>query len=71
MKVVNVELQAIEATDKVQTSMNDIIISNQEKIAASNRANAVENEADGKRRAQIKEASGEADAIILKVCYFI
>ena len=66
MEIINVELQAIEPTDRVQHSMNDIIISDQERIAADNKAKAWEIEADGKRRVKVKEATGNAEAILLE-----
>ena len=65
MELINVELQKIEPDKSVQHSMNGIIISEQEKIAARNQADAREIEADGRRRATIKEASAEADAKII------
>lgn len=66
MKVINVELQKIEPTERVQRSMNEIIISDQERIAAKNRANAREIDADGERRAAIKAAEGKAQAVLLE-----
>ena len=65
MEVISVELQEIRPTRRVQESMNNIIIAEQEKIAAENQAHALEIAADGKRRAAIKEAEGEARAVVL------
>ena len=66
MEVINVELQQIKPSDRVQESMNNIIIAEQEKIAAENLANAEEIKADGERRATIKKAQANADAIRLE-----
>ena len=46
--------------------MNDVVIAERKKIAAKDFANAVEIEADGKKRAAIREAEGQKEAEILK-----
>jgi len=58
--IVRVELQRIEPPKNVQEAMNEVVEAENKKISAINFANAVETEADGKRRAKIKEADGEA-----------
>jgi len=65
MEVISVELQQIIPSRRVQESMNNIIIAEQEKIAAENRAHAVEIDADGKKRAEVKKAEGSAQAVTL------
>lgn len=58
--VLRVEVQKIEPPKDVQQSMNEVVKAEQEKIAAKDRATARETEADGKKRADIKEAEGIA-----------
>lgn len=64
--VLRVEIQKIDPPQDVQESMNSIIKAEQQKIAATNLAEAAEIQADGKRRAAIKEAEGFKQAEILK-----
>jgi len=64
--VLRVEIQKIEAPQHVQEAMNDVVIAERKKIAAKDFANAVEIEADGKKRAAIREAEGQKEAEILK-----
>lgn len=64
--VLRVEIQKIEAPQHVQEAMNDVVIAERKKIAAKDFANAVEIEADGKKRASIREAEGQKEAEILK-----
>lgn len=66
VEVLRCEIQKIEALDDVQKAMNDVVVAERKKMAASDFANAVEIEADGKRRAAIKEADGDKQASILK-----
>lgn len=66
VEVLRVELQKIEPPEDVQMAMNEVVKAERKKIAASDLANAVEIEADGKRRASIKEAEGSKQASILK-----
>lgn len=64
--VLRVEIHKIDPPQDVQDSMNNIIKAEQQKIAAKNLAEAVEIQADGKRRAAIKEAEGLRQAEILR-----
>ncbi len=64
--VVRVELQRIEPPPDVQVAMNQVVKAENEKIAALDLAHAIETQADGERRAEIKKAEGIAAAIRLK-----
>ncbi len=64
--VLRVELQRIEAPKDVQDAMNEVVKAEREKIAAKDKANAVEIQADGNKRAAIKEAEGSQEAAILE-----
>jgi len=64
--VVRVELQRIEPPPDVQDAMNRVVKAENEKIAALDQATAIETQADGERRAEIKKAEGLAAAIRLK-----
>jgi regulator of protease activity HflC (stomatin/prohibitin superfamily) len=64
--VIRVELQRIEPPPDVQTAMNMVVKAENEKIAALDLATAIETQADGERRAEIKKAEGIAAAIKLK-----
>lgn len=66
VSVVRVELQRIEPPPDVQTAMNQVVKAENEKIAALDLAHAIETQADGERRAEIKKAEGIAAAIRLK-----
>lgn len=66
IEVVRVELQRIEPPEDVQTAMNQVVKAENEKIAALDLATAIETQADGQRRAEIKKAEGIAAAIRLK-----
>ena len=66
INVVRVELQRIEPPPDVQTAMNQVVKAENEKIAALDLATAIETQADGERRAEIKKAEGIAAAIGLK-----
>lgn len=63
--VIRVELQRIEPPDDVQAAMNNVVKAENEKIAALDTATARETKADGDRRAEIKRAEGQAQAIRL------
>jgi len=76
MEVVRTELKEIDPPQDVQSTMNKVVKAENEKIAALDYANAVEREADGLKRSEIKkaegvkrgkilEAEGEAEAIRL------
>jgi len=64
--VIRVELQRIEPPQDVQAAMNNVVKAENEKIAAKDIATALETKADGARRAEIKRAEGQAQAIKLK-----
>lgn len=66
LEILRVELQKVEAPGDVQESMNSVVKSEREKIAATEIANAREIEADGIKRASIKKAQGEKESQILK-----
>ncbi len=66
IEVVRVELQRIEPPPDVQDAMNQVVKAENEKIAALDLATAIETQADGERRAEIKKAEGIAAAIKLK-----
>jgi len=66
ISVIRVELQRIEPPNDVQAAMNKVVKAENEKIAAMDMATAVETQADGVRRAEIKKAEGRAMAIKLK-----
>jgi len=66
IEVVRVELQRIEPPEDVQSAMNQVVKAENEKIAALDLATAIETQADGQRRAEIKKAEGVAAAIKLK-----
>jgi len=66
IEVVRVELQRIEPPADVQDAMNQVVKAENEKIAALDLATAIETQADGERRAEIKKAEGIAAAIRLK-----
>jgi len=66
IEVIRVELQRIEPPEDVQTAMNQVVKAENEKIAALDLATAIETQADGEKRAEIKKAEGIAAAIKLK-----
>lgn len=61
--IVRVELKEIEPPDDVQETMNMVIKAENDKQSAIDFANARETKADGERRASIKEAEGQSQAI--------
>jgi regulator of protease activity HflC (stomatin/prohibitin superfamily) len=63
--VLRVEIQRIEAPNDVQNAMNEVVKAERLRIASTEQANAVEIEADGARRASIKQADGSKQAEIL------
>ena len=65
VEIVRTELKEIKPPDKVQETMNSVVIAANEKIAAQDFATATETKADGERRATIKRADGEKQAAIL------
>jgi len=64
--VLRVEVQRIEPPQDVQAAMNNVVKAEQKKIAARDIAEALETEADGTRRAEIKKAEGRKQASILE-----
>jgi regulator of protease activity HflC (stomatin/prohibitin superfamily) len=65
MEIVRTELKEIDPPKDVQETMNKVVKAENEKIAALDFANAVEREADGQKRAEIKKAEGIRQAKIL------
>lgn len=63
--VIKVELKDIRPPQDVQDTMNKVIKAENQKTAAIDTATALETEADGKRRASVKEAQGLAEAKII------
>jgi regulator of protease activity HflC (stomatin/prohibitin superfamily) len=66
VEVLRVEVQKIEPPQDVQEAMNNVVKAEQKKIAAADIASALEIEADGIRRAEIKKAEGMKQASILE-----
>jgi len=65
MEIVRTELKEIDPPKDVQETMNKVVKAENEKIASLDFANAVEREADGQKRAEIKKAEGIRQAKIL------
>ncbi|HUV41038.1 MAG TPA: SPFH domain-containing protein [Sedimentisphaerales bacterium] len=65
MEIVRTELKEIDPPKDVQETMNKVVKAENEKIAALDFANAVERQADGLKRAEIKKAEGIRQAKIL------
>jgi regulator of protease activity HflC (stomatin/prohibitin superfamily) len=66
IEIVRTELKQIEPPKDVQENMNKIVKAANDKIAAIDNATAVETEADGQKRANIKQAEGIKLARILQ-----
>ncbi len=66
MEIVRTELKEIDPPADVQETMNKVVKAENEKIAALDFANAMEREADGVKRAEIKKAEGIKQAKILQ-----
>lgn len=66
VEVLRVELQKIEPPQDVQIAMNMVVKAEQEKIAAKDTATALETQADGEKRAEIKRAEGIKQGRILQ-----
>ena len=66
MDIVRTELKEIDPPKDVQETMNKVVKAENEKIAALDFANAVEREADGQKRAEIKKAEGVRQGQILR-----
>ena len=65
IEVVRTELKEINPPRDVQETMNKVVKAENEKVAAVDYATAAETQADGVRRAKIKEAEGVKQATIL------
>ncbi len=65
VNVLRVEVQRIEPPQDVQDAMNEVVKAEQMKIAAKDKATAVETEADGEKRAEIKKAEGIAKGRVI------
>ena len=63
--IVRTELKEIDPPQDVQDTMNKIVKAENEKMAAIDFASAIETQADGQKRAEIKKAEGIKQAQIL------
>ena len=66
IEILRTELKEIDPPNDVQETMNKVVKAENEKIAAIDFATAVETQADGQRRAEIKKAEGIKQAKILE-----
>jgi len=66
MEIVRTELKQIDPPADVQETMNKVVKAENENIAALDFANALERQADGEKRAEIKRAEGIKQGQILK-----
>jgi len=66
IEIMRAELKDIQPPKDIQESMNTVIVANNKKLAAIDQATATETEADGKRRAAIKNAEGVKRATVLE-----
>jgi regulator of protease activity HflC (stomatin/prohibitin superfamily) len=66
IEIVRTELKEINPPGGVQEAMNNVVVANNQKIAAVDFATATETKADGEKRAKIKYAEGERQTLILK-----
>jgi regulator of protease activity HflC (stomatin/prohibitin superfamily) len=65
IEILRTELKEIDPPHDVQETMNKVVKAENEKVAAIDFATAVETQADGQRRAEIKKAEGTRQAKIL------
>ncbi len=65
IEILRTELKEIDPPHDVQETMNKVVKAENEKVAAIDFATAVETQADGARRAEIKKAEGIRQAKIL------
>jgi regulator of protease activity HflC (stomatin/prohibitin superfamily) len=65
MEIVRTELKEIDPPTDVQETMNKVVKANNEKVAALDFADAIERQADGTKRSEIKKAEGIRQAKIL------
>lgn len=66
MAIVRTELKQIDPPADVQETMNKVVKAENENIAALDFANAIERQADGEKRAEIKKAEGVKRGKILR-----
>jgi regulator of protease activity HflC (stomatin/prohibitin superfamily) len=66
IEIVRTELKEISPPLGVQEAMNNVVVANNQKIAAVDFATATETKADGEKRARIKQAEGERQTLILE-----
>jgi regulator of protease activity HflC (stomatin/prohibitin superfamily) len=66
IEIVRTELKEISPPKGVQEAMNNVVIANNQKIAAVDFATATETKADGEKRAKIKLAEGAKQTFILE-----
>jgi len=66
IEIVRTELKEINPPEGVQDAMNNVVIANNQKVAAVDFATATETKADGEKRAKIKYAEGDRQTLILK-----
>jgi regulator of protease activity HflC (stomatin/prohibitin superfamily) len=66
VQIIRVELKEIIPPQNVQNTMNSVLMAENAKRAAIDTATATETQADGVKRAKIKEAEGSRQAMILE-----
>jgi regulator of protease activity HflC (stomatin/prohibitin superfamily) len=66
IEIVRTELKEINPPKGVQEAMNNVVVANNQKVAAVDFATATETKADGEKRAKIKQAEGERQTLILQ-----
>jgi len=66
IEIVRTELKEISPPKGVQEAMNNVVVANNQKIAAVDFATATETKADGEKRAKIKQAEGARQSLILE-----
>jgi regulator of protease activity HflC (stomatin/prohibitin superfamily) len=66
IEIVRTELKEINPPKGVQDAMNNVVVANNQKVAAIDFATATETKADGEKRAKIKQAEGERQTLILQ-----
>jgi regulator of protease activity HflC (stomatin/prohibitin superfamily) len=66
LEIVRTELKEISPPKGVQEAMNNVVVANNQKVAAVDFATATETKADGEKRAKIKQAEGERQTLILQ-----
>lgn len=66
IEIVRTELKEINPPRGVQDAMNNVVVANNQKIAAIDFATATETKADGEKRANIKQAEGAKQKLILE-----